>query len=523
MIILFVLLLFCTSPSLAEDNTTSFKIKSIVNDFFFSARFDIQRQSAEQLDSIGISCTPFLVEALLDTSFHLYPGDEEEFNRKNAIDILGRLNNNAPDVFSSLLAQEYNPYHHLVIEYFSKNCWKDSSSRPLLKFLNSKNKATRDALVTIYLQRGLNKEIMPYLEQMIEDALWTNRVPEALNLIKTDHELFFDKIFLSANTRLKNAERIKYVSNEVLSCVQFRLNSLPNHEIAKPSMKKIESNITRPIRLLSLNVAILFDEYDAPYRMDNRLRGKRSRELREFAEYLKNRNADIIALQEVEIGDFLEFYNTKYLSNLGYKAYVAPSNDYRGYSIGFLSRLPLGKVTSHHLKDIMTQNDSFHFIRNVIQLEVLAKPKTITLFNTHCQPSPIYPMYSKEHWRKIRKDEAKAIHDIINEEASDYKMIHKTPMDWIFCGDFNLTSDDTLYKILTDSKHGENWTDLAKYSGKNEFTSSTNKPEERIDYIFVSNSMLKRYVLESFQTETQDSLAKRISDHFGISAIFRKE
>ncbi len=521
--LLFISLISC---NVYADN----QINSIVHDFFFSSRFDMQRRSSEQLDSLGAGCIPILIEALSDTSFHLYPGDDEEFDRKAALEIIGRICGNTPGTFTTLLAQEYNPYHHLIVEYYAENCWKDSSSRPLLKFLDSKNKRTREAMVVIYLKQGLGLEIIPQFKKMVEDTPWTNSVPEALNLIKPKEESNYKNILLGTAMRLKACGNGNCVNKEIASCVRFRLESLIDREAINLVHKYLPirtdpgtMEIKKPIRLLSLNANILFDECDNPYKLDDRLRGKRPLELKNLAEYFKNRDADIVTLQEVEAGDFLEFYNSKYLSNLGYKAYTAPSNDYRGYSIGFLSRLPLGRVTSHHLKDIRTPTSTFHFIRDIIQLEVLTNTGIITIFNTHCQPSSISSMYSKEHWKRIRKDEAKAINDIINEEASNYKMIHKKPMDWIFCGDFNLTPDDTLYKILTDSKQGETWTDIAKFAGKDEFTSSTTKPEERIDYIFVSSSMLKRYLTKSFNVEKQDSLAKRISDHFGISSSFSGE
>ncbi len=105
------------------------------------------------------------------------------------------------------------------------------------------------------------------------------------------------------------------------------------------------------VRLATYNILNLFDEHDNPALSDRfddmhssreGLRAKPDAQLRAVADAIRELDADVIGLQEIESFDALEAFNAEYLSDLGYEFIVSIDvGQERGIEQAVLSRFPI--------------------------------------------------------------------------------------------------------------------------------------------------------------------------------------
>src|SRR5687768_13490303 len=92
------------------------------------------------------------------------------------------------------------------------------------------------------------------------------------------------------------------------------------------------------------NLLNLFDEHDDPYRNDETTPAKPRAELERLAESIRQLNADVLAVEEVENRDYLERFVNVFLADMGYQHVVLmEGNDMRGIDVGLVSRIPVGE------------------------------------------------------------------------------------------------------------------------------------------------------------------------------------
>ena len=161
---------------------------------------------------------------------------------------------------------------------------------------------------------------------------------------KTPDFLYADKLVQIRGriTTYKNKPQIEVHSPDQVTIVE---KLAPTADGGKAPAKRDFNGV---VRLATYNVLNLFDAEDDPYCDDEGTNPKPREQLEKLAETIRNVNADVLALQEVENRRYLERFNTAFLGDLGYEHVVLfEGNDGRGIDVAVLSRLPVGPVTSY--------------------------------------------------------------------------------------------------------------------------------------------------------------------------------
>src|SRR5262245_15079136 len=128
---------------------------------------------------------------------------------------------------------------------------------------------------------------------------------------------------------------------------------------------------------------------------------------------IKELNADVIALQEVENLDVLKRFRSKELGNMGYTfAMLVDGNDPRQIDVAVLSRFPLIAARSYqHLRD----GNSFLFSRDCLEIDVKVNGKVLTLFVNHFKSmlDKNNPAQGRKNTREKRVKQADEVKKIV--------------------------------------------------------------------------------------------------------------
>ncbi len=198
--------------------------------------------------------------------------------------------------------------------------------------------------------------------------------------------------------------------------------------------------IAEPLRIATYNIENFYDRYDDPYstkdsRVDQGTASKSARELWALAKVIREVNADVIALQEVENIGFLREFNNSYLKDMKYKNVVLIEGNSsktirgRGIDVAVMSRVPvLSATTYQHRKFDFEDDKNIKFSRDFLHVKLKSPDyPVIHLFTLHT--------ISKKsgawtHYQRI--NEAKAGAQILEEQFA------KDSNAWIIVlGDFN--------------------------------------------------------------------------------------
>lgn len=200
------------------------------------------------------------------------------------------------------------------------------------------------------------------------------------------------------------------------------------------------------------------------------------------ARVIKEVNADVICLQEVESLPTLDRFNSTYLGGMGYRyRLVIDGNDPRFIDVGLLSRYPINYIkTYRHERN--ANNTAFLFSRDCLQVELDISGKSLCLYINHFKS-----MIPKREETKLRRQEqVKKVSDIID---SDW-INQNYQGNFIVLGDFNdyLDSNTSLTPLLNHPELvnvvnrlpvEEQWTHF--WSGGNEY--------KQLDYLLLSKTL----------------------------------
>jgi endonuclease/exonuclease/phosphatase family metal-dependent hydrolase len=207
-------------------------------------------------------------------------------------------------------------------------------------------------------------------------------------------------------------------------------------------------------------------------------------DLERIAALIKETKADIVGLQEIDRGvertarkDF-----PKELAKLtGMEIYFERNIIYQGgdYGNAVLTKFPIKKKKNTHYKMIREGEQ-----RGVMQLVLDVHGKDLLFMNTHIDYRP------EDDERVINADELKQI------------VADAGKMPVVLCGDFNDTpgsrTHEKIKKFLTDT-----WELKGQGVG---LTCPTEKPEVRIDYIWISNETVEPLKIEVLKSDASDHL-----------------
>jgi len=280
--------------------------------------------------------------------------------------------------------------------------------------------------------------------------------------------------------------------------------------------KKAAPPETRPdeVVVAAYNVLNLFDDYDDPYRSDEQTPAKPRAEMERLAESIRQLNADVIAMEEVENRDYLQRFVDVFLPEMGYGHVVLfEGNDTRGIDVALVSRIPVGVVESNrHVTFPGLDGSPRRFQRDVLE---------VTLEPADAKPLEVWVLHLKsnsggrEEAEPIRVPEAQQIRRMLDEEfAGDPEA------RILVVGDFNDTWGTTTLKTIVGEGSGVLWSAGSDLQDSSIVTYNKGEFRSIIDFILCSPAMARQYVKGSCRVP-QGSVETSGSDHNPIAAKFR--
>ena len=203
---------------------------------------------------------------------------------------------------------------------------------------------------------------------------------------------------------------------------------------------------------------------------------------------VKEIDADIVALQEVEGVDTLKHFRTDFLGGFSAYKHVAgiDGNDPRLIDVAVLSKWPITHVRSYqHLRDPEVKGKEL-FSRDCLEVDIDLDGETITLFVNHLKSM----INTREETRGKRERQATGVKQIIEDRFGP------TPGDanFIVLGDFNdyLETDEqgeSGIKALVEWDQVENV--IARLDPDDQWTHywAKGKDYKQLDYILLSKSL----------------------------------
>lgn len=203
------------------------------------------------------------------------------------------------------------------------------------------------------------------------------------------------------------------------------------------------------------------------------------------AQAIKEVNADIMALQEIESLPVLDAFNSRYLAQSRYRHRILiDSFDPRSIDVAILSRYPIVSVRSHR-HERNAANTAWLFSRDCLEVSIDISGRQLVLYVNHFKSM----VEGRDQTREKRKEQVDRVAAIVDEKwgAMDYQG------NFVVLGDFNdykegntaLTSliqhpglEDIVNRLPTD----EQWTHF--FAGGNEY--------KQLDYLLLSRSLAAR-------------------------------
>lgn len=313
---------------------------------------------------------------------------------------------------------------------------------------------------------------------------------------------------------ITSADQITLIPDNASDIVAFARQQFPG--AATPDqIKTAAARPTDTIRIGTYNVLNLFDEFDDPYREDERMEPKPRTELENLAQTIRQLDADVLALQEVENRFYLEQYVRSFLPEMGYNyVELIEANNHRGIDCAIVSRLPIKSATTHrHLSFKGPDGKMNRFQRDLLQVRLEGPGEfEFDVFVVHLKSK--YGDTAGES-EPTRLAEAAKVREIV-----DHILYQDPNARFVICGDFNDTWDSPSIKLIRGSGQTELICPGASLPELDRVTYNKAPFISMIDYIMCSPAMHRCYVESSYRMipGTVDGSG---SDHNPSVATFR--
>lgn len=200
------------------------------------------------------------------------------------------------------------------------------------------------------------------------------------------------------------------------------------------------------------------------------------------AKAIRETDADIVALQEIENLKVLDRFNSRYLAGRGYKHRILiDAFDPRNIDVGVLSRHPIVNIRTHrHARN--QANTTGLFSRDCLEVEIDVNGKTLTLYVNHFKSM----MGGRDQTKPRRQEQVNKVAEIITSTwaASNYQG------NFVVLGDFNDYPDDStsltsllshpgLVNVADRIAEADRWTHY--WAGGNQY--------KLLDYLLLSKSL----------------------------------
>ena len=283
----------------------------------------------------------------------------------------------------------------------------------------------------------------------------------------------------------------------------------PLRPIVQPEIRPRE-NLT----IATFNVRNMFDAADDPYTNDEGTPIKPREELERLANVIREINADVLALQEVESRGYLRRFRDVFLADMGYRNLVHfEGNDTRGIDVCLLTRLDVGPVTSYrHLRFKDDNGTTRGMNRDILRVQLEAADKPFEVWVLHLKSNS----GGKDVNRPIRMGEVKEIRRQLD------KVLQANPRARIVvCGDFNDTHESTTVQGIAGRGNNALVSFWPETPETDRITYNLEPYRSMIDFIFCSREMAKSYIKGTYRVRS-GSLEEVGSDHNPVIAEFQR-
>jgi endonuclease/exonuclease/phosphatase family metal-dependent hydrolase len=273
---------------------------------------------------------------------------------------------------------------------------------------------------------------------------------------------------------------------------------------------------TKPgeVVIAAYNILNLFDDHDDPYRSDEITPAKPRAEMERLAESIRQLNADVIAVEEVESRDYLQRFVDIFLPEMGYRHVVLfEGNDNRGIDVGLISRIPVGPVESNrHVTFPGLDGSPRRFNRDVLEVTLLPEgAPPIEVWIVHLKSNA----GGREEAEPIRIPEAQQVRRMLDEDLTA-----NPEARIIVTGDFNDTWASNTMNTIVGPSEGAMWSAGSESTDPALVTYNKGEFRSVIDFMLCSPAMARQFVKGSYRNP-QGSVESTGSDHNPISATFR--
>jgi endonuclease/exonuclease/phosphatase family metal-dependent hydrolase len=262
-----------------------------------------------------------------------------------------------------------------------------------------------------------------------------------------------------------------------------------------------------PVTLASWNIENFFDVYDDPYTRDDVTKPAYVNEARQqrVAAVLRDLDADIVALQEVENRYLLQQFVDTYLSSMNYQVVLIEGNDTRGIDVALLSRLPIESVTSYQHRRFADGNGvEQKFRRDLLRVRIGGD------FAGDVYVVHLKSQHGDQAADVVRESEAQEIARIVAQNRgknAGYRAV--------VIGDFNEVDDMPTLEILRNSGLLDTMAGTKKYS-------YNKKPYlTRIDFALMTPALAKVVGDAQIINQLGQHELKKCSDHYPLLVHFK--
>lgn len=267
------------------------------------------------------------------------------------------------------------------------------------------------------------------------------------------------------------------------------------------------------ITVATYNILNLFDDVDDPYRADEGTPAKPKAQMERVARTIRELNADVIGLQEVETREYLQRFVDAYLADMGYQVVLFEGNDPRGIDVALLSRLPVGEVRSHrHVSFPGPQGSPMRFKRDVLAVEILppaADPFEVWVL--HLQSN----YEGREYAEPVRLAEARQVRAMLEARFKSDSNARILVM-----GDFNDTFESAGVQAIVGAGAHIMKSFADELPTEQRITYNKDPYRSMIDFILFSPTAAQRFVPGSFRI-IAGSTESTGSDHNPVAVTFR--
>jgi endonuclease/exonuclease/phosphatase family metal-dependent hydrolase len=269
----------------------------------------------------------------------------------------------------------------------------------------------------------------------------------------------------------------------------------------------------RVITVATFNVENLYDAWDDPYANDEGTPVKSRADLEKLAKVIRDIDADVLSVDEVENRGILEEFNRIFLKDMGYTVVLFEGNDVRGIDVALLTRLPVGAVTSYrHLRFMTDNGEPQSFQRDLLQVRLEppgAAPMDVFLVHLKSKEG------ADDTGLPVRMAEAKSARKILDEVLA-----RDANARFVVCGDFNDLPDSEPLKVFFGSGPTALRSFHEELPAEQQVTYNKEPYRSMIDFILCSPAMAKCYVPKSFHiiAGTEETIG---TDHNPVVVKFK--